>query len=88
MHAVVFQIDVKQDHEGDPEAELETLARRMKSTPGFVRGTWVGDGKRGLSLLVFESEAAAQALASSAKLPPDTAATLRSVDVYEVVAEA
>jgi len=85
MHAVVFQVDLKPDSEGSVEAELDQLVRFAKSTPGFVRGTWTTDGSRGLSFILFESEATARAAAAHVDIPPDSSATLRSVDVYEVV---
>ena len=56
----------------------------MKSTPGFLHGTWLGDDKRGLSCILFDSEQAARAVADSAGMPPDAAVTFRSVDVYRV----
>ena len=85
MHAVVFQVDMKQDWEGDQQEELDTLTRLVKSAPGFVRGTWLTDGKRGLSLILFESEQAARDVADNASLPPTASATFRSADVYEVL---
>jgi hypothetical protein len=84
MHAVVFQVDFVPGREAQQEAELDFLAGMLKSTPGFVRGTWSGDGQRGLSYLLFDSEEAARAVAASASMPPDASAQLRSVDVYEV----
>ncbi len=85
MHAVVFQVDVKQGWEGKVEAELDQLVTMVKSVPGFVRGTWTTDGRRGLSFLLFESQESAQGLADTAAMPPDASVTLRAVDVYEVV---
>ncbi len=85
MHAVVFQVDMKQGWEGSAEGELDQLVTMLKSVPGFVRGTWTTDGQRGLSFLLFESEESAQGLAANASMPPDAGVTLRSVDVYEVV---
>ena len=84
MHAVVFQVDMKQGWEGKVEAELDQLVTMVKSVPGFVRGTWTTDGQRGLSFLLFESQESAQGLAANASMPPDASVTLRSVDVYEV----
>lgn len=84
MHAVVFQVDFVPGREAQQDAELDFVTSLMKSVPGFVRGTWSGDGTRGLSYLVFDSEEAARAVAGSAGMPPDAAAVLRSVDVYEV----
>jgi len=84
MHAVVFQVDFVPGREAQQEPELDFLTNMMKSTPGFVRGTWVGDDKRGLSCLLFESEEAARAVAGHAAMPPDASVALRSLDVYEV----
>lgn len=84
MHAVVFQVDMKEGWEGKVDAELDQLVRMVKSVPGFVRGTWTNDGHRGLSFLLFESQGSAQGLADNASMPPDASVTLRSVEVYEV----
>ena len=85
MHAVVFQVDMKQGWEGSAEAELDQLVTMLKSVPGFVRGTWTTDGRRGLSLLLFESQETAEGVAANASMPPDASVTLLSADVYEVV---
>ena len=84
MHAVVFQVDMKEGWEGKVDAELDQLVTMIKSVPGFVRGTWTTDGRRGLSFLLFGSQENAQNLADNASMPPDASVTLRSVDVYEV----
>lgn len=85
MHAVVFQVDVKQDWEGDVDAELDFLETFMKSVPGFVRGTWTSNGKRAVSMILFESEESARGVADNAGMPPDASVTLQSVEVFEVV---
>ena len=85
MHAVVFQVDMKQGWEEKVEAELDQLVTMVKSVPGFVRGTWTNNDQRGLSFLLFESQESAEGLAANASMPPDASVTLRSVDVYEVV---
>ena len=85
MHAVVFQVDMKQGWEGNVEAELDQLVTIVKSVPGFVRGTWANDDRRGLSFLLFESQESAEGIAANASMPPDASVTFRSVDVYEVV---
>ncbi len=82
MHAVVFQVDI-QEWEGNADRELEQLVTMMKSVPGFVRGTWTTDGRRGLSFIVFETEQAALGVADNAAVPPGASISLRSVDVYE-----
>lgn len=88
MHAVVFEVDMKEGWEGDAERELDQLTTMVKSVPGFVRGTWTTDGRRGLSFLVFESDEAARRLVVNASMPPDASVTLRSAAVYEIVREA
>ena len=85
MHAVIFQVEFIPGREHQQEAELDFLSGMMKTAPGFVRGTWMGDDRRGLSCLIFESEAAAKVIADSAAMPPDASAALRSVDVLAVV---
>lgn len=84
MYAVVFQVDMKDDWEGNPDQDLDGLVGFAKSLPGFVRGTWTQAGPRGLSFLLFATEEAARSLADNAAGPPDGPATLRSVEVYEV----
>lgn len=88
MHAVVFEVDIKEGWEGDVDRELDQLATMVKSVPGFVRGTWTSDGHRGLALILFESEPAARGVADNASMPPDASVTVRSVAVHEVLREA
>ena len=88
MHAVVFEVDMKEGWEASAEQELDQLVGFLRSVPGFVRGTWTTNGTTGLSFIVFDSEEAARGTADNASMPPDSPVTLRSVDVYEVVREA
>ncbi len=84
MHAVVFQVDFVPGREQQQDGELDFLIGMIESTPGFVRGTWMGNDERGVSCILFDSEQAARAVADNAGTPPDASATLRSVDVYAV----
>ena len=88
MHAVVFQVDMKEGWETSAEQELDQLVGLLTAAPGFVRGPWTTDGTRGLSFILFESEEAARRIADNASMPPDAGVTLRSVDVYHVAREA
>jgi hypothetical protein len=88
MHAVLFQVDMKEGREDDIMPELEQLIGFVKTVPGFVRGTWTTDGKSGVSMVVMESEEAAREMAANASVPPEAAVTFRSADVLEVVGEA
>jgi hypothetical protein len=85
MHAVVTRVTIK-----DPEAataELrEQVVPRVSQAPGFVAGYWTRKDSGGLSMIVFESEDAAQA--ASEQIPsgmPDSV-TLDDIEVREVVA--
>jgi hypothetical protein len=84
MHAVVFQVDFIPGREEQGERELDFLTGMLRSTPGFVRGSWAGDDTRGLSFLLFDTEEAARKVADNGGMPPDSSATFRSVDVYAV----
>lgn len=88
MHAVVFEVDMKEGWEASAEQELDQIVGFVRSVPGFVRGTWTTDGSRGLSLILFESEEAARSVADNASMPADAGVTLRSAEVCEVVREA
>jgi hypothetical protein len=88
MHAVLFQVDMKEGREQERQPELEQLIGFVKTVPGFVHGTWVSDGKVGLSMIVMESEDAARDMAANASVPPDAAVSFRSADVFEVMGEA
>ena len=87
MHAILFQVDLKENWQGDPDADLDKIVGGVKSVPGFVRGTWTSDGRRGVSLVVFDNEQTARGVAANAAVPPDAAVAFRSADVYEVVRE-
>ena len=66
----------------------ESVVPRSKQAPGFVRGTWFGDGKRGHGLILFESEKQAQDMASHASMDPASPVQIESTAVYKVNAEA
>ena len=87
MHAVVVRVTVN-----DVEAALSALREEtvpgVSQAPGFVAGYWTRKDNTGLSMIVFESEDAANA--TSERIPsmvPD-AVSLESVEVREVVAHA
>ena len=85
MYAVAFQVDMKEDWDGDPVQDLENLVEFAKTLPGFIRGTWTFPDarRRCLSFLLFETEENARSVAD-APTPPDGPVTLHSADVYEV----
>jgi heme-degrading monooxygenase HmoA len=88
MHAVVVNLVIN-----EPEADLAELrdrvVPRISEAPGFVAGYWTRKGSSGLSVIVFDSEDAAEAGAERVRSAfPDTVATLENIEVREVVAHA
>lgn len=90
MHAVVVNVTIK-----DPEPAVgflrEQVVPQVAQAPGLVNAYWTrSDEGKGLSMIVFESEEAAKAMAerisSGPDGPPPDAVTLDSVEVREVVA--
>ena len=87
MHAVVVSVTVH-----DPEAAVselnEQVVPRERTAPGFVASYWIAlpNGK-GRGTIVFDGEAAAQAVAAQVGAPGE-AVTIDSVEVCEVVAHA
>ena len=86
MHALVVNSTLH-----DFDAAL-TFARgqvvpRVSEAPGLVAGYWVRLAEdKGMSIVVFESEEAARAMAEQVTPPPDGSITANSVEVGEVVA--
>ena len=89
MHAVVVRVTIN-----DPEAATQGLREHVVPTvsqaPGFVTGYWTrAEGSdQGLSMVVFESEDAANAAAERIPSGVPDAVTLDDVEVREVVASA
>jgi hypothetical protein len=93
MHGMVTTVDIDSARGDDAQQLLqEFVIPTAKSQPGFVRGVWLrsNDGSSGRGLVLFDTEEHASAAAELAKQgPPEgSPATLRSVDVFEVVGEA
>jgi hypothetical protein len=87
VHAVVVKVKVN-----DPEAAqsylLEQVVPGVSQAPGFVTGYWTRKDNAGLSMIIFDSEDAAnQASKQVPSMIPD-AVTLDGVEVREVVAHA
>ena len=89
MHAVVVNVTIN-DFEGGRKMLEEEVVPRVKQAPGFVAGYWTRSGDNaGMSMLVFESEDAANGAAEFIQSQPGSdAVTLDKVEVREVVASA
>ena len=93
MHAVLVTVDIEADRSDEAATHLHgVVVPTVKAQPGFVRGAWMraGDGSSGRGVLFFETEeqAGAAARAAEERQQPDSPARLRSVEIFEVVAEA
>jgi hypothetical protein len=88
VHVVVVQVTIKDDT-GAAESHLrERVVPGVSQAPGFVAGYWTRKDSRGVAMIVFESEDAAQA--GGERVPsmiPDMV-TLEQVEVLEVVEHA
>jgi hypothetical protein len=91
MHAVVVKVSVT---DGEPATKYlrEEIVPRVKQAPGLVAGYWVRleGGDEGNSVVVFESEDQARAVADQIRGDVDSnpGVTLKDVSVGEVVANA
>lgn len=88
MHAVI--IDVTSTDWSAAQAELDDqIVPMVSGIPGFIAAYWVALSQdSATSMLVFESEASAQALASQAESAPAGSVTTRRIEVGEVIAHA
>jgi heme-degrading monooxygenase HmoA len=66
----------------------DQVVPNVSQAPGFVGGYWMRKDASGLSVVVFESEAAAQAGAEQVRAGAVTGVTIEDVEVREVVAHA
>jgi hypothetical protein len=87
MHAVVIKATIT-DRVALPTA-LNELVPEVSDAPGFVAGYWIVLGQdRGISILVFDSEASASLQALATQVAGREAATIDSVEVGEITAHA
>ena len=87
MHAVVVRVTLK-DVEGAEDQLRNEVVPQVSQAPGFVNGYWTRKGETGLSMILFESEDAAN---SAAERVPSTVphnVDLENLEVREVVASA
>lgn len=86
MHAVVVQVAI--GSQGTEEELRERVVPRVSQAPGFVAGYWTRKGDTGLSMTVWESEAAANSASEMVREAPIEGVTINTVEVREVVANA
>ena len=87
MHAVVVRVSIS-DVESAEAALQNEVVPRASGAPGFVAGYWTRKDNGGLSMIVYESEENAQAVAGMIPSGMPEGVTLDDVEVREVVANA
>lgn len=87
MHAVVVRVSIT-DVEASANALREQVVPQVSQTPGFVAGYWTRKDTGGLSMVVFESENAANGFSDMLKDIVPEGVTLEKVEVREVIAHA
>jgi hypothetical protein len=86
MHAVMVRVTINDEAQARKALDEEVVPR-VRQAQGLVAGYWVRlGGDQGRSIIVFESEEAAQAAAENVRGMTFEFVTLDSVDVHEVVA--
>ena len=90
MHALVVTVSIEKDHLKEAEEELHTrVVPMVRQAQGVVSGYWLApvDG-HGLSVVLYESEEAAQtAAAGIPNTPRPDFVTFDTIEVREVVAQ-
>ena len=88
MHAVVARSTI-QDFEQARKFLREEAIPRLSQMPGFVSGHWVRLGEtEGASMIVFESEEAAQSAAELFRSSPPPTVTPVSIEIGVVLEHA
>jgi len=89
VHAVVVKLTID-DVDRDDQLLEQQVVPTASGAAGFVAGYWTRSGDSGLSMVVYESEEAARAVAEQIQSMglPDDAVRVEGVEVREVVASA
>ena len=91
MHAVLLNTTIDPERASEAQSLLASdVVPRVKEAPGLVAAYWMrSDNKEhGTSVMIFESEEAARAVADIAQnMPGGELVHLDSVEVREVVAQ-
>ena len=87
MHAVVVKVTID-DPEAAERALREEVVPRASQAPGFVTGHWTRKGNTGLSMVIFESEEAANGASERVRDNVPDGVTIDDVEVRPVLAHA
>jgi hypothetical protein len=87
MHAVVVKVTIT-EQESSETALREQVVPGVSQAPGFVAGYWTRKDNSGLSMVIFESEEAANGMSERVRSIAPAGVTVEDVEVREVVAHA
>ena len=89
MHAVIVSVSINNPDEAVNNLRSD-IVPRVSQAPGFKAGYWYGDGQtKGYATIVFESEENATGFVEMLRGQEGPGhATIESIDVHEVVANA
>jgi hypothetical protein len=85
MHAVIVNVTINDADAAERDLK-EQLLPRVSQIPGFVAGYWTVKDDSGLTMIVFESEAAANGMRELVSSTVPDAMTLQDAEVRQVVA--
>jgi heme-degrading monooxygenase HmoA len=88
LHALILRVTIH-DRERAEQFLRERVVPGASQAPGFVGGYWMNvGGNQGASVVVFESEEAAQSAQESWPDAPSEIVTIDAVQMGEVIAHA
>ena len=87
MHAVILNVTIN-DAEAAERNLQEQLLSRVSQIPGFMAGYWTAKDDSGLTMIVFESAAAANGMRELVSSTVPDAMTLQDAEVRRAVAHA
>ena len=89
MHAVVVRVSIN-DREAAQQRLDQDVVPQVSQAPGFQAGYWTWKDDGGLSMVIVDSEDAANQMADRARQMVESidAVSLEGVEVREVVAHA
>jgi hypothetical protein len=87
VHAVLVTVTIGDREAADPELQ-EQLVPWASHTPEFVAGYWTIKDDNGLTMLIYETEDAANRMSEQVKGAVPGAVTLDDVEIREVAAHA
>jgi hypothetical protein len=87
MHAVVVKVKIN-DSEAAVRQLRENTVPGVSQAPGFVAGYWTRKDNTGVSMVIFDSEDAANSAKERLPSMMTDAVTLEDAEVREVVANA